>query len=108
MPVSDDNSVSGWIAGVKDGDSSALAHLWTHFFHQLVSLAERKMGSVALRDTYGEDVAASVFASLLAGAQKERFQELADRDDLWCLLMSLTRQKSTDHFRHAKAQKTWR
>ena len=105
MSSRDDNSVSGWIVGLKDGDSAAVAQLWARYFHQLVSLAERKIGSAALRVTDGEDVAASVFESLFAGAQKERFQELTDRDDLWCLLMALTRQKSTDHIRHAKARK---
>jgi DNA-directed RNA polymerase specialized sigma24 family protein len=52
-----------------------------------------------------EDIAASVFHSFCRGAMAGRFQELKNRDDLWWLLLTITRQKVVDHVRRETAQK---
>jgi DNA-directed RNA polymerase specialized sigma24 family protein len=57
------------------------------------------------RVTDEEDVAISVFKSLWHGAVRGQFSELTDRDDLWNLLLTITRQKTVDEFRRNKALK---
>ena len=43
-----------------------------------------------------EDIAGSVMESLLRAAQKGRFPDLADRHDLWRLLLRITVRKVVD------------
>jgi DNA-directed RNA polymerase specialized sigma24 family protein len=52
-----------------------------------------------------EDAALSAFDSFCRGAEKGRFPQLTDRDDLWHLLLVITERKSIDLVNHEKAQK---
>jgi DNA-directed RNA polymerase specialized sigma24 family protein len=52
-----------------------------------------------------EDVAQSVFGSICRGAAAGRFAELKSRDDLWWLLLSITKQKTANHIRPQLRQK---
>jgi DNA-directed RNA polymerase specialized sigma24 family protein len=52
-----------------------------------------------------EDVAASVLESLFRAAQKGRFPDLADRHDLWRLLLQMTARKAIDMKRRETRQR---
>jgi RNA polymerase sigma factor (sigma-70 family) len=52
-----------------------------------------------------EDVAASVMESLFRAAEKGRFPNLADRDDLWRLLLRMTARKVVDLKRREARQR---
>jgi hypothetical protein len=52
-----------------------------------------------------EDVALSVFQSICRGAAEGRLKDLSNRDELWWLLLRLTKQKVTDHTRRELAEK---
>jgi DNA-directed RNA polymerase specialized sigma24 family protein len=52
-----------------------------------------------------EDVAASVLHSLLKGARAGRFSRMANRNDLWVLLLAITRQKTVNLRRYHGAKK---
>ena len=52
-----------------------------------------------------EDVAVSVFQSLCEGAAAGRFDKLSNREDLWSLLVAMTRMKAVDQIRHQTAKK---
>lgn len=90
------NGVTHWIEQVKGGDSRAAEQIWEHYFERLVRSVRRRMQGQnrAARDE--EDVALSVFDSFYDAAQQGRFPDLADRDDLWHLLLRMAARKVVD------------
>jgi DNA-directed RNA polymerase specialized sigma24 family protein len=94
MPTAQD--VSHWIDRLKQGDPAAAQHLWGAYFQRLVGLARTKLQGVRLRAADEEDVALSAFASFCRGAERDRFPQLADRTDLWKLLVVITARKACD------------
>src|SRR5271165_6376539 len=52
-----------------------------------------------------EDVALSAFASFCRGVEGGRFPQLADRDDLWRLLVTITARKALHLARDERNQK---
>lgn len=100
-----DQSVTMWIAALKEGDQDAAHDIWDRFFERLVRVARNKLGSSSRRVADEEDVAISAFDSLCRGAAAGRFTELTDRDDLWKLLVRISAQKSVDQMRHQGRQK---
>lgn len=100
-----DVSVSRMFADLKAGRKEAADELWTLYFDRLVQVAKRRLTGVPKRVADEEDVAISVFKSLCAGAARGRFAEHVRRDDLWRLLLHLTRQKAARHVREQTRQK---
>jgi RNA polymerase sigma factor (sigma-70 family) len=98
-------SISHWIAELKDGDASAAERLWERYAMRLVELARRRLKDAPKQVADEEDVAASVFHSLCRGAAAGRFENVKNRDDLWWLLLAITKQKVVDHVRREMAQK---
>ncbi len=85
--MSSDGSVTHWFAQVRAADSFAARSLWERYFPDLVRLAREKLRATPCRAADEEDVAASVMESLFRAAEKGRFPDLADRHDLWRLLL---------------------
>jgi DNA-directed RNA polymerase specialized sigma24 family protein len=52
-----------------------------------------------------EDIALSAFSSLCQGARLGRFPQLNNRDELWRILITLTRHKTVDLIRAETSQK---
>jgi len=98
-------SVTSIILRLKDGDTAAAAEVWNQYFDKVVSAARRKLNSMGKKTVEDEDVAVSVFASLCRGAAAGNFSRMSDRNDLWALLLTITRQKVVDRIRHANARK---
>src|SRR5262245_41905555 len=98
-------SVSQWIAHLKEGNADAAQRLWERYAMRLVELARRRLKDAPKRVADEEDVAASVFHSLCRGAAAGRFENVKNRDDLWWLLLAITKQKSVDLVRRETAQK---
>ncbi|MDR3637613.1 MAG: ECF-type sigma factor [Isosphaeraceae bacterium] len=93
------NSITGCLDLLKRGDRDAAERLWVTYIQRLVGLARIKMGSAARRAADEEDVALSAFDSFCRRAEQGRFPRLADRDDLWQLLVVLTERKAIDLMR---------
>lgn len=83
---------------LKNGDEDAVQKLWEDYFHRLVALARKRLGALPRRDSDEEDVAISAMFSFYGGMAKGRF-ELADRDELWRLLATITARKANRRFR---------
>lgn len=98
-------SVSHWIAHLKDGNAVAAQQLWDRYAGRLVDYAQRRMKDSPKRVADEEDIAASVFQTLCRGAAAGRFQSVKNRDDLWWMLLAITKQKVVDHVRRETAQK---
>jgi DNA-directed RNA polymerase specialized sigma24 family protein len=95
-----DGSVTIWIEALKQGDRDAAQVLWDRYFKRLVMLAQARLRGAQRRHADEEDVALSAFDSFYRGAERGRFPQLADRDELWQLLVVITVRKAYDLVRH--------
>jgi DNA-directed RNA polymerase specialized sigma24 family protein len=101
----DNPSITQWLQGVQAGDQDAAQQLWARYFQKLVRLACNKLPSHMCREFDEEDIALSAFRSFFAGVEEQRFPQLNDRNDLWRLLVVITRRKATAYVRRATRQK---
>jgi DNA-directed RNA polymerase specialized sigma24 family protein len=103
--MSSDRSVTFWIGRLKAGDSLAAQKLWEGYYGRLVGLARAKLRGAPRRAADEEDVALSAFDSFCRGAERNRFPQLADRGDLWQLLLMITARKAIDLRQHEGRKK---
>jgi DNA-directed RNA polymerase specialized sigma24 family protein len=103
--MSSSGSVTAWIDQLRAGDRAAAQKLWEDYFQRLVALARQKLRSAPRGMADEEDVALSAFDSFCRGAERGRFPQLADRDDLWRLLFVITERKAIDLVNHENAEK---
>jgi DNA-directed RNA polymerase specialized sigma24 family protein len=103
--MTETESVTAWLARLKQGHSSAATKLWQHYVQRLVRQARRRLGKRTRRVTDEEDVVVSVFDAFLRGVDDQRFVQLDDRDDLWQILIMLTERKAIAQRRRAMALK---
>jgi DNA-directed RNA polymerase specialized sigma24 family protein len=97
--------VSVWIGQLKAGESQAFRQVWERYFAQLVELVRKRLRSSGARIADEEAVALSAFNSFYNGIAHGRFPRLEDRDDLWQVLLLLTRQKAVNVLQHETRQK---
>jgi RNA polymerase sigma factor (sigma-70 family) len=100
-----DHSVSEWIGQLKQGEADAAQQLWRRYSRRLIEFARRSLRSAPKRMADEEDVVQSVFGSICHAAAGGRFDDVTNRDELWWLLMAITRHKVIDHVRR---EKTWK
>lgn len=100
-----DDPVSQWIAGLREGDEEAITALWNRYFDQLVHLARQRLADTPRRMADEEDVAVSVFRCLCSGAQRGRLADMEDRNDLWRVLVTMTARKVVDQQRRLGVKK---
>jgi DNA-directed RNA polymerase specialized sigma24 family protein len=107
MADDDQGSVTRWIADLKAGETAAAQPLWERYFARIVELARLRLRSCRRNDAGSdeEDVALSAFDSLCAGLARGRYPQLADRDDLWRLLVVITSRKVQAQVRKELRQK---
>ena len=102
----DGGSVSRWLGDLKAGDPGAAQPLWERYFARLVGLARTRLRAGRRGAAHDEeDAALSAFHSFCEGAAKGRFPNLADRDDLWRLLVVITARKAGAHAEREARQK---
>jgi hypothetical protein len=105
MPMSSPGSVSRWLVQLKAGDEDGAQALWQLYFQRLVAMARKKLQGRRLGLADQEDVALSAFNSFCRGAEQGRFPRLADREDLWQILIMLTARKAWALLQHQGRQK---
>jgi DNA-directed RNA polymerase specialized sigma24 family protein len=105
MDTADNASVSRWLDGLKAGDPEDIQRLWDRYFQQLVRLAGKKLPGHSRREFDEEDVALSAFHSFCDRVGRGQFSRLADRDDLWRLLVTITARKAISSVRRQTRQK---
>ena len=99
------DSVSQWIVGLKSGEFEAVQKLWDRYKRPLLRIAQRRLRGFPARIADEEDIAQSVIMSLCRGAAAGRLEDIKSRDDLWWLLLAMTRRKTVDLIRKEKAKK---
>src|SRR5260370_22876912 len=97
-------SITHWLGDLKGGDQAAAQPLWERYFGRLVVLARTKLQKQRhpRAEADEEDAALSAFNSFCVGVAKGRFPQLADREDLWRILVTITARKA---FAQAQRQK---
>jgi DNA-directed RNA polymerase specialized sigma24 family protein len=102
-PPSDEKQ---WMSELKAGNSTATGWVWKQYFTRLMALAQKRMRSLPRRAADEEDVALSALNSFLAGARAGRFPQLENENDLWRLLVTITKRKvSRQRRRHFAARR---
>jgi DNA-directed RNA polymerase specialized sigma24 family protein len=105
MTEDDGGSVTRWVANLKQGNQAATQPIWERYFERLVRLARSKLAGNRGLVADEEDVALSVFDSFCRATAAGRFPVLADRDDLWKVLVTVTSRKAINVRKHAARQK---
>jgi DNA-directed RNA polymerase specialized sigma24 family protein len=107
MTTREGGSITGYLGNLKDGDQAAAQPLWEHYFAKLVTVARSKLRRMrkSTADEDEEDAALSAFNSFCAGAARGKFPQLADRDDIWKLLVVITARKAMAQANRAGRQK---
>src|SRR3954452_17637934 len=100
-----DGSVTTWIHALSAGNDDVAQHLWERYFARMVELARNKLRASVSRAADEEDVALSAFHSFFRAASEQRFPRLANRDDLWQVLVMLTARKAIDQRKYETRQK---
>lgn len=103
--MSQPHEVSHWIDQVKEGNPSAANQIWQHYFDRLVRAVRQRLYGQNRAVSDEEDIVLSVFDSFYAAAEKGRFPDLSDRDDLWRLLLTMSARKVIDKRRHDQRQR---
>lgn len=103
--MDDSSNISRWITGLKEGQADDIQRLWVRYSGRLTELARQRLQGVSKRVADEEDIAQSVFHSLCRGAAAGRLDKINGRDDLWWLLLAITRMKVVDHIRREMAEK---
>ncbi|HND54166.1 MAG TPA: ECF-type sigma factor [Pirellulaceae bacterium] len=86
-------AITQWIRGAEGGDADSEQALWHHYFDKVVRLARGRMYALRGAVYDEEDAAASALQSLFIGLQTNRFPDLRDRQNLWRLLVLITKRK---------------
>jgi RNA polymerase sigma factor (sigma-70 family) len=90
---------------LKSGDLAAVEALWQRYASSLVALARHRLRGVSTSYADEDDIAQSVFHNVCRGAAAGRFTGVQNRDELWWLLLSITKRKVVDHIRRETAIK---
>ena len=91
--MQDEDLVTTWLPKLAEGNQEAAEAVWHKFFDKLVRLAQRRLANLPRRTADEEDVALSAMNSFFRAAQAGRFPQLANRDDLWKVLFTITARK---------------
>ncbi|MDP6446247.1 MAG: sigma-70 family RNA polymerase sigma factor [Pirellulaceae bacterium] len=98
-------SVSTWIDQLRSGDDNATGHIWARYYERVLRFAARRLKGTARGAEDEEDVVSQAFLSFFRRAQDQQFPDMVDRDDLWRVLLSITRRKAIDQVRRQQRQK---
>jgi RNA polymerase sigma factor (sigma-70 family) len=94
--MSSTGSVTNWISQLRAGNHDAAQELWQRYHKRLLALARKRLHGARKRAADESDVVQSAFDSFFRAAEQGRFPRLADRNDLWRLLVVITARKAID------------
>jgi DNA-directed RNA polymerase specialized sigma24 family protein len=102
-------SITVFLTQLQQGERDIVQQLWERYFHRLIGLARKKLVGLPLGVADPEDVALSALDSFCRGAELGRFARLADRHDLWQILVFITARKASDLRQYEQRDKRdWR
>lgn len=92
-------SVTRGLRALQAGEVSAVEFIWRRYYERVVQFAGRKMLLSPDRAVDGEDIAQIAMNEFCSAVQSGRYQELANRDQLWDLLAVFTLNRIRKHLR---------
>ena len=90
---------------MKQGNADSFEQLWARCFATIVKLARQRLGSARKRVEDEEDVASEVFQKLYFASISGKLPELTDRQSLWRLLLTITRNAALDSINRERRAK---
>lgn len=87
-------SVTIWLRQLGQGDQDAARQLWNRYGDALKRLIRSRFGGAITAAADEEDLTQSVFHVLWQGAAAGRWDTIKDRNELWWLLLAITRRKA--------------
>jgi len=101
----DSGSVSSWICQLSQGNQQAAFKLWNRYGKALQHLAKMHY-PFALNAVFDEhDLAQSVFMALWQNAEAGRLDGVRDRQELWWMLLEMTRRRAISRAKYNQAAK---
>lgn len=88
-----DDDISQWIAQARQGDQDAIRKLWAKYVNRLLRVARFEIGQQPRRTYDEEDIVQSAMNSFFKKTS-DRFADVEHRDDLWRVLVTITRRKA--------------
>jgi RNA polymerase sigma factor (sigma-70 family) len=88
------DSVTLWLRQLSHGDQAAARQLWERYSAALLRLTQRRFPAALSAAADEEDLVQSVFQTLWTGASAGRWDTVKDRQELWWLLLAITRRKA--------------
>lgn len=103
--MSQDGSITKWIGELKSGGNEAAQQIWQRYCQRLIELARQNLRSSSRRVADEDEAAICAFDSFCRRAGDGRFPNLQDCDDLWYLLVRITRRKALNQATFLQRQK---
>ncbi len=100
-----DESVTRWIDDLKAGDRDAATKIVDRYFLRVMQLVQRRLPPRVRRAGDEEDVALSALNSLVGRMEEGQFEGVVCRDELWRVLVTISRRKAATHIERETAQK---
>jgi RNA polymerase sigma factor (sigma-70 family) len=98
-------SVTHFLNLLRHGQGDAARFIWERYFPRLVEHARLKLSPDLRRATDEEDIALSAIARFCRAAQQGRYPDLADRHELWRLLLRITTRRALDLARQERRRR---
>ena len=103
--MNSDSSVTTWLNQLRDGDPRAAQQLWERYWSSLIAIAHARLSRIPRRVVDEEDAVQEALGAFLRAAQEGRYPQLADRNDLWRLLVVITLHKLHHQIRRNRSDK---
>lgn len=103
--MTDKGSVTKLLEPLRRGDSRAVEELWRRYFQRMSAAARTELVGDYTAVADEEDAALSALRTFCQRFQEGQFTKIASRNDLWSMLVVLTRRKVARQRRHATRQK---
>jgi DNA-directed RNA polymerase specialized sigma24 family protein len=94
-----EGSITCWLGTLCDDEETASGKLWDRLQRRLLRLARRALADVSRGMCDEEDIALAAFVDFFRGVKVGAFPELANRNDLWRLLVRITYRRAADYQR---------
>lgn len=87
-------SITEAILALGNSDSDAVQKLWDRYFQKLCGFVEGQMYQRHKRHFSADQLAADAFREIAAGLQKNAFNSVRNRDELWQMLMLIASRRT--------------
>jgi DNA-directed RNA polymerase specialized sigma24 family protein len=93
-------SITRLVPQLRNRDELAIEEIWRRYVRRIQCAARPVIAGVSPGAGDEEDVAQSAFYSFCEATAAGRLAEIANRDELWRLLLTFTRRKALNRVRH--------